>query len=125
MCMKFSGNRSYHTVNLERPASLRQLNSNYPPVEQDQFLTSVSEMYDFLKDAEEITQKIMQSETLAKDIMEAAQVDDAEEVSILLKDMIRYSEYSVAYTPSALQIQLKPLESGSHSKLTLQYSWGV
>ncbi|MBA2174155.1 hypothetical protein H0266_04480 [Halobacillus locisalis] len=91
----------------------------YPPVDPEQFTSAANHMEELLKEGEQISSKVKNSQSFATSLMSAAQQSKKDEVEQLLRTVDIHSEMEVSFTPDSLSIRLKR----DDCKAKLVYKW--
>lgn len=101
----------------------RQKNGSFPDVDPALFQQSAQQMQQLVSDADKLC-TALQSGTLAKDVMSAAQKSDDNTVKQLLHTTGISSQFSVSFNPDGLTVYLTGrYQSEECCKLRLVYRW--
>ncbi|GAA0456673.1 hypothetical protein [Alkalibacillus silvisoli] len=79
----------------------------FPEVDPSKFKESAEAFSHLMSDGSHILDELSESDELAFEVMEAAQVNDIKRVENLLKQTGVESDFEVEYTPSGLTLRMK------------------
>ncbi|KHE69274.1 hypothetical protein LD39_13115 [Halobacillus sp. BBL2006] len=96
----------------------------YPPVDPGIFTSSATEMHQLMKKADALMQKLANSSSFAKDVMDAAQNNEKQKVNQLLKSTGLDSGMKTSYNPDGLKIILtSEVNNMDCCHLTISLKW--
>jgi hypothetical protein len=112
--------RFYHPYQIQEGWQTRP----YPPVNPSMFTSSATEMHQLMKKADALVQKLANTSSFAKDVMDAAQNNEKQKVNQLLKSTGLDSGMKTTYTPDGLKIILtSEVNNIDCCHLTISLKW--
>ncbi|WP_163970869.1 hypothetical protein [Oceanobacillus halotolerans] len=82
----------------------------YPPVNPDYLYESANYMQPLIQDINRVLDKLGSSKEFDEKLMEAAQVNDKEEVKRLIDTLDINADVKIDYTPDSLSLTFEPME---------------
>ncbi|OEH92004.1 hypothetical protein [Bacillus solimangrovi] len=104
---------------------LRTPNTNitYPPVTVSKFKKSIEQLTPMLKQTELFSKRLIENETLRKQIKDAAQKGNKKEVESLIRTAGLTDLFRISYTPDTIHILIHPKTSDVLSDIVLTLPW--